>query len=47
MRQDQLSKLYKRDDSILDSLDTRYYKSSEVIDVFASRFVLENPKDFR
>jgi REP element-mobilizing transposase RayT len=47
IRQDQLSKLYERDDSIFESLDTRYYKSSEVIEVFASRFALENPEDFR
>lgn len=47
MRQDQLSKLYKRDDSIFDALDTRYHESSEVVEVFASRFVLENPEGFR
>ncbi|MHB1309189.1 MAG: DMP19 family protein [Limisphaerales bacterium] len=47
IRQDQLSKLYKRDDAIFDALDTRYYKSSEVVEVFASRFVLENPEGFR
>ena len=46
-RQDQLSKLYERDDSVFDGLDDRYYKSSEVIEVLASRFVLENPESFR
>lgn len=46
-RQDQLSKLYNRDDTAFDSLDDRYYKSSEVVEVLASRFVLENPKSFR
>ncbi len=47
MRQDQLSKLYKRDDSIFDALDSRYFKSSEVVEVFTSRFALENPEGFR
>lgn len=47
IRQDQLSKLYKRDDSIFDALDSRYYDSSEVIEVFTSRFVLNNPESFR
>lgn len=47
IRQDQLSKLYKGDDSIFHSLETRYYKSSEVVEAFASRFVLENPEGFR
>ena len=46
-RQDQLSKLYNRDDTAFDSLDDRYYKSSEVVEVLASRFVLENPESFR
>jgi HEAT repeat protein len=47
IRQDQLSRLYKRDDSIFDALDNRYYESSEVVGVFASRFVLEHPEGFR
>jgi HEAT repeat protein len=46
MRQNQLSKLYRRDDTIIDSLDTRYYNSSEVVEVLASRFVLANPEGF-
>ena len=46
-RQKQLSKLYKRDDTIFDALDSRYYESQEVVTVFASRFVLENPEVFR
>ena len=46
-RQEQLSKLYKRNESIFDSLDSRYYKSSEVVKVYISRFVLENHEAFR
>lgn len=47
IRQKQLSKLYKRDDAIFDALDSRYYKSQEVVEVIASRFVLEKPEAFR
>lgn len=32
---------------IFEGLDTRYYKSSEVFDVFTSRFVLDHTEDFR
>jgi len=46
-RQNQLGKLYKRDDTIFEALDSRYYKSSEVVEVFGSRFVLANPQSFR
>lgn len=47
IRQHQLRKLYKRDDAVFDALDTRYHKSSEVVEVFVSRFVLENPGGFQ
>jgi HEAT repeat protein len=47
IRQDQLSKLYKRNDAIFEALESRYYKSAEVVQVLASRFVLENPEAFR
>ncbi|MCP5532695.1 MAG: DUF4375 domain-containing protein [Akkermansiaceae bacterium] len=46
-RQDQLSKLYKKNDSIFDSLESRYYDSDEVVEVLATRFVLANPDSFR
>ncbi|MGJ8696587.1 MAG: DMP19 family protein [Verrucomicrobiaceae bacterium] len=46
-RQDQLSKLYKKNDSIFDALESRYYDSDEVIEVLATRFVLANPDSFR
>ena len=46
-RQGQLAKLYRRNDRIFDDLDARYYACSEDLDVFISRFVLENPDDFR
>ncbi len=46
-RQAQLSKLYKKNDSIFEALESRYYKSAEVVEVLASRFVLANPDSFR
>lgn len=46
LRQDQLSKLYKRDDTLFEALESRYYKSTEVVEVLASRYVLEHPKGF-
>lgn len=47
VRQEQLSRLYKRDDAIFESLESRYYNCSEVVEVFTSRFVLESPEGFR
>lgn len=47
VRQDQLSKLYKRKDTMFDALDTRYYDSTEVVEVFASKYVLAHPEAFR
>ena len=47
VRKDQLSRLMRRDDDLFDALDSRYYKSPEVIQVFACRFVLGNPEAFR
>jgi hypothetical protein len=46
-RLEQLSKLFKKNDSIFDSLETLYYDSSEVIEVLATRFVLANHDSFR
>jgi len=46
-RQDQLSKLYKKNDSIFDALESRYYNSDEVVDVLAKKFVLANPESFQ
>lgn len=46
-RQEQLSKLYKKNDSIFEALETRYYNSAEVVEVLATRFVLANPDSFR
>ena len=46
-RQDQLSKLYKKNDSIFEALESRYYKSAELVKVLAIRFVLANPDSFR
>jgi len=47
VRQDQLSKLFNRNDSIFDALDSRYFKSPEVTEVLATRFVLAHPDGFR
>ena len=47
VRKDQLSRLMRRDDELFDALDSRYYKSPEVIEVFACRFVLGHPEAFR
>jgi len=47
VRQDQLSKLYKRNDRIFEELESRYSKSSEVVEVLAARFVIENSEGFR
>lgn len=47
VRQNQLSKLYKRNEALFEELESRYYKSSEVVEVLAARFVLENPEGFR
>ena len=46
-RQEQLSKIYKKNDSIFEALETRYYNSAEVVEVLATRFVLANPDSFR
>lgn len=47
VRQRQLSRLFKRNDAIFEPLETRYYKSSEMFEVFVARFVLENAESFR
>ena len=46
-RQEQLGKLYRRNDAVFKELESRYYDSSEVVKVFATRFVLANPEGFR
>ena len=46
-RQEQLAKLERKNDALFDALDDRYYKSKEVIDVLAKRYVLKNPDAFR
>lgn len=46
-RQDQLSKLYKKNNSIFEALESRYYDSDEVVEVLATRFVLSHPASFR
>ena len=46
-RQLQLSKLYKRDDTIFDELDSGYFASSEIVEILATRYVLKNLDGFR
>jgi HEAT repeat protein len=45
-RMTELSKLVSADEEIFGELDSRYYKSTEVIDVLATRYVLNNPDEF-
>jgi hypothetical protein len=47
MRMGQLSKIAKAEDALFDPFDSRYYKSTEVIDVMVMRYVLKNPDAFR
>lgn len=47
IRRRQLSRLFKRNDAIFEQLESRYYKSSEMFEVFVAQFVLENAESFR
>jgi Domain of unknown function (DUF4375) len=46
-RQDQLSKIFKKNDAIFEELESRYYASTEVVEVLATQFVIANPNSFR
>ena len=46
-RMDQLAKIANAEDALFDPLDSRYYKSTEVIEVMVMRYVLKNPDAFR
>lgn len=46
-RMQQLAKIEDGKDSVFDQLETRYYKSSENLDVMVMRYVLKNPDAFR
>jgi hypothetical protein len=46
-RHDALSKAYKKKEAVFEKLDSSYYKCTEQVEVFAGRFVLENPDSFR
>lgn len=46
-RQEELSKLARKDDELFDALDSRYYESKEIIDVFATRYVIANADSFK
>jgi hypothetical protein len=47
IRQEQLSKLYRRNDTCFEDLERQYFASNEVIDVIATRYVIAHPDDFR
>lgn len=46
-RMTQLAAIARADDKLFSELDSRYYKSAEVIDVLAMRYVLNHPDAFR
>ena len=46
VRQGQLSKLYRKNDSTFDALDSRYYSCHEDVEVLSYRYVLEHSEDF-
>jgi hypothetical protein len=46
-RMEQLSELGRADETLFSELDSRYYRSAEVVDVFVTRYVLKNPEAFR
>jgi hypothetical protein len=46
-RQEQLAKIARQDDALFDSLDDRYYKCADVIDVLVTRYVIKNADAFR
>ena len=46
-RQKQLANLERKNDGVFAALDEGYYKSKEVIEVLAKRYVLKNPESFR
>ena len=46
-RQEQLAKLERKSDDVFGSLDGRYYKSAEVIEVLANQYVLKNADAFK
>lgn len=47
IRQEQLAKLFRENDSLFKDLDSRYYEIPEEVQVLCSRYVLEHPEDFR
>jgi HEAT repeat protein len=47
IRQEQLAKLIRKNDSLFETLDSRYYEIPEEVEVVWSRYILEHPEDFR
>ena len=46
-RQDQLAKLTRKNETLFNVLDDRYYESKEVIDVAMTRYVIRNAQAFK
>jgi HEAT repeat protein len=46
-RQDQLAKLARKDDTLFDALDERYYQSTEVIEAITARYVITHAEAFK
>ena len=46
-RQNQLAKRFRKDDTMFDELESAWYDSTEVVEVFLARYVLEHAEDFR
>jgi HEAT repeat protein len=46
-RQEQLSQVHRRNEGAFNELDTRYYKCSESVKVFATRFAIANAESFK
>jgi hypothetical protein len=46
-RMEQLAKIANAEEKLFDQFDSRYYKSTEIIDVLVMRYVLKNPEAFR
>ena len=45
-RQNQLAKRFRKDDTMFDELESAWYESTEVVEVFLARYVLEHAEAF-
>ena len=46
-RQNQFAKRFRKDDTMFDELESAWYESTEVVEVFLARYVLEHAEAFR